>query len=170
MPHCWRSRRAMPCASTCSRASRAIATRTGTATPWAAGAWRDCPGTRADLRLTRPVYEAAIRGSEHDRPEDDPIPGEGAEVVPADVAYQPAHAEEGRNEGNHETDAENADIAGVEERAVLVEIVGAGRDQCRHREKERELGRNAPRQAEQHPADDGRSRARGARDQRNGLR
>ena len=53
---------------------------------------------------------------------------------------------------------------------MLVEIVGAGGDERRHREEERELGRRFPGQAEQHGADDRRAGARRAGDQRKALR
>ena len=53
---------------------------------------------------------------------------------------------------------------------ILHEFVGARSEKRRDREKERELGRRTPRQAEQHAADDRCARARRAGNQRQRLR
>jgi hypothetical protein len=89
--------------------------------------------------------------------------------VGRDEAQQPAHAEEGGDEGGGAADGPQAEVVGHQQVAFLPGLVGAGGHQRRHGEEEGELGGRLAREAEQQAADDGGAGARGAGDQRAGL-
>ena len=63
-----------------------------------------------------------------------------------DVAQQPAHADPGREERDHEPHGEDWRIAGVQQGAFLVQGVDAGTDQRGDGEEEAEIGGHLPRQ------------------------
>lgn len=120
--------------------------------------------------LGGPLDGAGVGRAQHDQAEGDAVPGEGGEIVAGDVAQQPAHAQEGRNEGGNEADRPHAEIVGIEQRPLLVEVVQGGGEQGRDGQEEGEFGGRLARQPEQQAADDRRPRARGARDKCEGLR
>ena len=78
--------------------------------------WADGCGGRS---VGRPFHEAEMPGGQHDDAEGDAIPGEGHEVVAGDVAQQPAHAQEGGDEGRDEADDPHAQVVGAEKGALL---------------------------------------------------
>jgi DNA-binding transcriptional regulator YhcF (GntR family) len=86
-----------------------------------------------------------------------------------DVAQQPAHAQPGAHERKHQADREHRQVGHRQQRALLVEAVGARADQRGHGQEEGEVGRGLARQAQQHAADDGRAAAAGAGDHRQAL-
>jgi len=117
----------------------------------------------------RPVHQARVGGEQHQDAEGDAVPGEGAEVVPADVAQQPAHGQEGGDERGQTAHYEQAQVRGVQQLAMLEHIVEGGGEQGGDGEEEGEFGGGAPIQAEEQTADDGGTGAGGPGDQRQGL-
>ena len=110
----------------------------------------------------RPGDPAVICADDDENAESNAIPGKHREIVVADVTQQPAHAQEGGDEGGNAADAEHGQVGGREQGAFLVERVQPGGEQGGHREKEREFGCRLARHAEEKSADDGGARAAGA--------
>src|SRR6266567_7521312 len=126
---------------------------------------------RAAIRLRlRPLHETGVGCRQDDPPERDPVPHERNEVVVRDVAEQATDDKESAHERGHEAYADHRQITALQQVAVPYELVAGRREERRDGEEEREFGRRRARQAEQHAADDRRTRARRPRDQREGLR
>ena len=108
------------------------------------------------VRLTgRPTDHAGPRGQQNQNAKDDPVPSEDHEIMLRDVAQQPTHAQEGREERSDKSHCKEAGIRCRQKGTMLEKIVGAGSDKRRHRQEEREFGRRLARETEQHPSNDG---------------
>src|SRR5690349_1530524 len=90
-----------------------------------------CRAARSLAASLRPLHQPGVRGAEDHQTEGDAIPGERDEVMPGDVAQQPAHDQEGADERGHESHADHRQIAGREKMAVLHEFVARGGEQRR---------------------------------------
>src|SRR5713226_1035548 len=121
------------------------------------------------LSVDGPVHRAGMRGQEHQNAEADPVPRERGEIVPADVAQQPAYAQECRSKCRRQSDAENPEILYEEKLPVPDQFIGRRGEQDRDGEKKEELGRRLARQSEKQSADDRRAGAGRSRYQRKSL-
>src|SRR5204863_5379423 len=116
-----------------SKASRATRTPSSIARASAAGASPACPGfSPKKYFLGGPSHPAEIGGEKHDQAEGNPVPRERPEVVRGDIADQPAHHHERRDERGDRADREDAGIGAGKERPVLPEVIGTRRNQRRH--------------------------------------
>ena len=106
---------------------------------------------------------------ENHRGQRQPVPGKRPQGHPLDQDDERLDRDQGREERDHEADAEDAHVGGGKKRRAFIEVVERGREHQRHRGNERVFGGEAPLGPEQHAAHDRRGRARKARPQRQAL-
>src|SRR5437868_1973892 len=88
-----------------------------------------------DQHSLLPAHPTKIRGYENERAERNAIPRERNEIVVADVANEPPHANKRRGERGDEADAERWQIVGDEQVAIFQELVASRGEQRRNREE-----------------------------------
>ena len=125
----------------------------------------------ADAREADDLRRAGHRSKQQEkRAEGDPVPGEGREAVPGDVAQERLDHDDRRDERHQEADGEGRRVGRAESAPALEQVVERRGEHDGNREEERELGRRAAGEAQRVAAHDRGARAGGARNQRQHLR
>src|ERR1700676_4248960 len=84
-----------------------------------------------------PAHQARVRGAEYHQAERDPVPREGNEIVMCHVAQQPAHHEQGADEGDDKADADHRQVVGDQKGAVSHQLITGCGEKGRNRQKAR---------------------------------